>query len=66
MQKETCFNKKIQTNLKWKRKLSSKYLREKNKFKEHKLVVHVPSATIKSALFEHGDDINTFRAFNPS
>jgi len=49
-----------------KRKLSSKYLREKNKFKEHKLVVHVPSATIKSALFEHGDDINTFRTFNPS
>jgi len=49
-----------------KRKLSSKYLREKNKFKGHKLVVHVPSATIKNALFEYGDGINTFHAFNSS
>jgi hypothetical protein len=49
-----------------KRKLSLKYLREKNKFKGHKLVVHVPSATIKSALFEDDDGTNTFRIFNPS
>jgi len=49
-----------------KRNLSSKYLREKNKFKVQKLVVRVPSATIKSALFEDGDGANTFHAFNPS